>query len=90
MTRLEKIIMAVLLLLIIGTIVFWNDVSSVFNKKESVVENESKKEEKDKKDKKDKDDTDKKKGDKDEANNIFFLNRSSITGKYSSGANQET
>jgi hypothetical protein len=78
MTRLEKILMAVLLVLIIGTIVFWNDVSSVFNKKGNVVENEPKKEKKDKKNKKDKDDKDKKKDDKDEAGNIYFLNGSSI------------
>jgi hypothetical protein len=55
--------MAVLLVLIIGTIVFWDDVSSVFTKRESVVDNPKK---------------DKKKDDKDEAGNIYFLNGSSI------------
>ena len=80
--------MAVLLLLIIGTIVFWNDVSSAFNKRESIVENEPKKENKNKKNKKDKDD-EKKKGDKDEANNVYFLNRSSIVWEYFQSANND-
>jgi hypothetical protein len=77
MTRLEKILMAVLLVLIIGTIVFWDDVSSVFTKRESVVDN-PKKDKKNKKEKKDKDDDDKKK-DKGDAGKIFFFNSPAIT-----------
>ena len=70
--------MAVLLVLIIGTIVFWDDVSSVFNKRESVVESQPKKDKKNKKDKKDKDDEDKKKDNKGESGKIFFFNRPAI------------
>ncbi|HTM92957.1 MAG TPA: hypothetical protein VL095_11080 [Flavisolibacter sp.] len=77
MTRLEKIFMAVLLVLIIGTIVFWDDVSSVFTKRESVVDNQPKKDKKNKKEKKDKDD-DKKKDNKGEAGKTFFLNSPAI------------
>lgn len=77
MTRLEKILMAVLLVLIIGTIVFWDDVSSVFTKRESVVDN-PKKDKKNKKEKKDKDDDDRKKDNKGEAGKIFFLNNPAI------------
>ena len=74
MTRLEKIFMAVIILLVIGTIVFWNDVSTVFNKKETVVENEPKKDKKEKKKKKD--DDGKKKDAKDEAGiNFSFITR---------------
>ncbi|MBO9684767.1 MAG: hypothetical protein J7502_19205 [Flavisolibacter sp.] len=78
MTRLEKTLMAVLLVLIIGTIVFWEDVSSVFTKRESVVENQPKKDRKNKKEKKDKDDDDKKKDNKGEAGKTFFLNSPAV------------
>lgn len=77
MTRLEKIFMAVLLVLIIGTIVFWDDVSSVFTKRESVVDNQPKKDKKNKKEKKDKDE-EKKKDNKGEAGKTFFLNSPAI------------
>lgn len=76
MTRLEKIFMAVIILLVIGTIVFWNDVSAVFNKNETTVENEPKKDKKEKKNKKD--DDDKKKNDKDNAGTNFSLNTQAI------------
>lgn len=66
MTRVEKILMAVLILAIIGTVVFWDDVKSMFsNKKEKFVDDESKKEKKD--------NDKKKKNDKDEANRSFLL-----------------
>jgi len=68
MTRIEKILMAILVLAIIGTIVFWNDVRSVFSSKEEVVEGYKK----DKKDKKD-DDHEKKKDEKNEASRSFVL-----------------
>lgn len=70
MTRVEKVIMAVIILLIISTVVFWQDVRTVFSgKKETLVENEVKKEKKEKKDSDDKDD--KKKKNKD--NESFLL-----------------
>lgn len=74
MTRLEKIFLAVLLLLIIGTAVFWKDVESLFtNKRESVVDDEFKNEKKHKKDDDDKKkDKKKKKDNKDEARHMFF------------------
>jgi hypothetical protein len=59
MTRVEKIVMAILILAIIGTVIFWKEVRSGFsNNRENVVENELKK---DKKEKKDSDEGDKKK-----------------------------
>jgi hypothetical protein len=73
MTRVEKIFMVILLLLIIGTVVFWSDVRSVFTNKRSGAEKEYKNEKRDKKDKKDKDDDGAKKDDKDESNKLFFL-----------------
>lgn len=76
MTRIEKILMAVLILAIIATAVFWKDVQSIFGvKRENIADDESK-EKKDKKDKKDKDDDDKdkkKKDNKDEVHKSFFL-----------------
>ena len=61
MTRVEKVAMAVLILAIIATVVFWKDMRSAFSNNsnnQNVVENELKK---DKKEKKDSDDDDKKK-----------------------------
>lgn len=82
MTRIEKVLMAILILAIIGIVVFWKDVSSVFsNNKETVVENEMKKE---KRNGKDPDDNDgkKKKKNKDNDNESFLItpvNASPIT-----------
>jgi len=62
MTKIEKILMAVLLLAIIGTVVFWEDVSGLLtgNKEVTADDEKGEKKEKDKKkkNKKDKDDKD--------------------------------
>lgn len=50
MTRIEKLAMAILILAIIGTVVFWKDVRSAFTNnrnKENIVENELEKHKKD-------------------------------------------
>ena len=66
MTRVEKIVIVILILVIIGTVVFWENVSSAFsNNKETIVDNEVKKEKKDLKDN-DKDGKKKKNKDKDD------------------------
>jgi hypothetical protein len=63
MSRVEKILMAVLILAIIASVVFWNDVRGVFSNKTDIRTSEQINEAKDfKDDKKDKnDDGDKKK-----------------------------
>lgn len=71
MTKLEKIMLAVLLLIIISTAVFWKQVQKVFTpNRETVVDDEFRNEKK--KDKKDKDKEKKDKKDKDEAR-VFVL-----------------
>jgi hypothetical protein len=71
MTRVEKVVMAILILAIIGTVIFWKDVRSGFsNNRENVVENELKN---DKKDKKDSDGGDKKKKKNKDNKNESFL-----------------
>jgi len=83
MTRIEKILMAVLILAIVATAVFWKDVQSIFGVKRENVADDKSKEKKDKKDKKDKDDDDKdkKKNDnKDEVYNSFYLSPARMVG----------
>jgi F0F1-type ATP synthase membrane subunit b/b' len=80
MTRIEKIMMAVLILAIVATAVFWNDVKSVFgDRQERIADDEHQNEKKGKKDKKNKDD-DKKKNDKDEVRKSFFLTSREMVG----------
>jgi len=65
MTKIEKILMAVLLLAIIGTVVFWEDVSGLLTGNKEVTADDEKGEKKEK-DKKKKDKKDKDKDEKDE------------------------
>jgi hypothetical protein len=68
MTKIEKILMAVLVLAIIGTIVFWKDVKTMLGgKTEITVDDEIRNDSRDKKDKDKKDKDKKDKKDKDEA-----------------------
>lgn len=77
MTRVEKIALIVLILLIIGTVVFWKKVSAAFsNNKETIVDNEVKKE---KKDLKDNDKDSKKKKNKDKDDESFLLTPGSVS-----------
>lgn len=71
MSRLEKGFMTTLLVLIIGTIIFWDNIMPAFNSNKGVIEDEPRNEKNDKKGK----DVDKQKTEKVEASSVFFLNK---------------
>jgi hypothetical protein len=79
MSRLEKGFMTTLLVLIIGTIIFWDNIMPAFNSNKGVIEDEPRNEKNDKKGK----DVDKQKTEKVEASSVFFSEQAYNSLKYS-------